>query len=73
MTEGKVIPDRSLVLGTPGRVVRPISDAEALVLEASAAHYVQNGKRYLHASSLRLKEVQISSRVAHPKTSRSRT
>jgi carbonic anhydrase/acetyltransferase-like protein (isoleucine patch superfamily) len=47
VTEGKVIPDRSLVLGTPGRVVRPISDAEALVLEASAAHYVQNGKRYL--------------------------
>ena len=47
VTEGKHIPDRSLVLGSPGRVVREISDAEALVLEASAAHYVQNAKRYL--------------------------
>lgn len=46
ITEGKVIPDRSLVLGSPGRVVRPISDEQALVLEASAAHYVENAKRF---------------------------
>ena len=46
ITEGKVIPDRSLVLGAPGRVVRQIGDAEAAMLEASAAHYVENARRY---------------------------
>jgi carbonic anhydrase/acetyltransferase-like protein (isoleucine patch superfamily) len=46
ITEGKEIPDRSLVLGSPGRVVRKVSDNEVLVLEGSAAHYVQNARRY---------------------------
>jgi carbonic anhydrase/acetyltransferase-like protein (isoleucine patch superfamily) len=46
ITENKVIPDRSLVLGSPGRVVRQVSDAELLVLQGSAAHYVQNARRY---------------------------
>jgi carbonic anhydrase/acetyltransferase-like protein (isoleucine patch superfamily) len=46
ITEDKVIPDRSLVLGSPGKVVRPISDEQALILEASAAHYVENAKRF---------------------------
>jgi carbonic anhydrase/acetyltransferase-like protein (isoleucine patch superfamily) len=47
ITENKVIPDRSLVLGSPGRIVREVSDNEVFVLEASAAHYVQNARRYL--------------------------
>ena len=47
ITEDKVIPDRSLVLGSPGRVVRQVSDNEVLVLEGSAAHYVHNARRYL--------------------------
>jgi carbonic anhydrase/acetyltransferase-like protein (isoleucine patch superfamily) len=46
ITENKVIPDRSLVMGSPGKVVRQISDEQALVLEASAAHYVENAKRF---------------------------
>jgi carbonic anhydrase/acetyltransferase-like protein (isoleucine patch superfamily) len=46
ITENKVIPDRSLVLGSPGRVVRQVSDNEVFMLEASAAHYVQNARRY---------------------------
>jgi carbonic anhydrase/acetyltransferase-like protein (isoleucine patch superfamily) len=46
ITEGKQIPDRSLVMGAPGRVVRQLSDADVQVLEASAAHYVENAKRY---------------------------
>lgn len=45
--EGKVIPDRSLVMGTPGKVVRMLTDAEAANLRASAAHYVENARRYL--------------------------
>jgi carbonic anhydrase/acetyltransferase-like protein (isoleucine patch superfamily) len=46
ITENKVIPDRSLVMGSPGKVVRQISDEQALILEASAAHYVENAKRF---------------------------
>jgi carbonic anhydrase/acetyltransferase-like protein (isoleucine patch superfamily) len=46
ITEGKAIPDRSLVMGSPGRVVRALSDAECLILEGSAAHYVQNARRF---------------------------
>jgi carbonic anhydrase/acetyltransferase-like protein (isoleucine patch superfamily) len=46
ITENKVIPDRSLVLGSPGRVMRQVRDDELAMLEASAAHYVQNARRY---------------------------
>ena len=46
VTEGKEIPDRSLVLGSPGRVMRTLSDNEVRMLEASAEHYVQNARRY---------------------------
>ncbi|GAA0346440.1 gamma carbonic anhydrase family protein [Bowmanella denitrificans] len=47
ITENMQIPDRSLVLGSPGKVVRSLTDEQCNMLEASAAHYVQNGKRYL--------------------------
>jgi len=44
--EGKVIPDGSLVVGSPGKVVRELTDEQKKMLEASAAHYVQNAQRY---------------------------
>ncbi len=44
--EGKVFPDRVLILGSPGKVVRELSDEEVARLEKSAAHYVQNARRY---------------------------
>lgn len=46
ITEGKVIPDRSLVMGSPGKVIRELSDEEVARLRASAAHYVDNWRRY---------------------------
>ena len=46
ITEGKAVPDGSLVVGTPGKVVRPLTEAEISFLQASALHYVQNWKRY---------------------------
>ncbi len=45
--EGKVIPDRSLVMGTPGKVVRTLTDEEVAGLRAIAAGYVANARRYL--------------------------
>lgn len=49
IAEGKVIPDRSLVLGTPGRVARALTDDEIAALERSAQGYVDKSRRYLHA------------------------
>ncbi|WP_434770891.1 gamma carbonic anhydrase family protein [Pseudomonas entomophila] len=44
--EGREIPDGSLVVGSPGKVVRTLSEAQKRLLEASAAHYVANAQRY---------------------------
>ena len=46
ITEGKEIPDNSMVMGAPGKVVREIGEQHALILQASALHYVENWKRY---------------------------
>lgn len=44
--EGKEIPDGSLVMGSPGKVVRELTEQQKKMLEASAAHYVHNAQRY---------------------------
>lgn len=53
ITENKQIPDRSLVVGAPGRVVRGLTDDEVAGLERAAAHYVGNWKRYAAGMTLR--------------------
>jgi carbonic anhydrase/acetyltransferase-like protein (isoleucine patch superfamily) len=50
--EGKSIPDRSLVLGSPGRVVRQLTDAEVAMVRSIAQHYVEQSARY--SSTLRV-------------------
>jgi carbonic anhydrase/acetyltransferase-like protein (isoleucine patch superfamily) len=47
--EGKSYPDRSLIIGSPGKVVRTLSDDEIALLAHNAAHYVENWQRYQHA------------------------
>ncbi len=44
--EGKVIPDGSLVLGAPGKVVRQLSPEQIKGINRISDHYVQNFKRY---------------------------
>lgn len=46
ITEGKEIPDRSLVVGAPGKVVRQLTDEEVARLLWNAEHYVANFQRY---------------------------
>jgi carbonic anhydrase/acetyltransferase-like protein (isoleucine patch superfamily) len=46
VTERKEFPDRSLIIGAPARRVRELTDAEVQMLEQSAAHYAEQGKRY---------------------------
>lgn len=47
LTKGTVIPPRSLVVGSPGRIIRSINDSEVSELEASAGHYVELGAQYI--------------------------
>jgi carbonic anhydrase/acetyltransferase-like protein (isoleucine patch superfamily) len=46
VTEGKVFPDYSLIVGSPAKVVRTLDPAAAEGLIASAAHYVKNARRF---------------------------
>lgn len=47
ITEGMEVPDGSLVVGSPGKVLKPLSDKQKSLLEMSAAHYVHNAKRFM--------------------------
>ena len=44
--ENKTIPDRSLVLGSPGKVIRQVTEKEIEEIKENAKHYVENYKRY---------------------------
>lgn len=46
VTEGKSFPDGSLIIGSPARVARPLTEAQIEGLRRSAAHYVENGRRF---------------------------
>jgi len=46
LTEGKDIPDNSVVMGAPGKVVRQVDDNARAILHYSAVHYVENWQRY---------------------------
>lgn len=52
VTEGKMIPPRSLVLGSPGRVVREVTDEELDGLLRSASHYVMESRHFRTGESL---------------------
>ena len=44
--EGKSFPEGSLILGSPGKVVRKLTEAEIADIQKSAAHYMHNWQRY---------------------------
>lgn len=46
VTEGKEFPDGTMIMGTPAKVVRELTPEQIQGLEKSAAHYVENAKRY---------------------------
>ena len=46
IAEGKAIPDGSLVLGSPGRVLRRLSPEEIAEINSYSERYVQEFKRY---------------------------
>jgi carbonic anhydrase/acetyltransferase-like protein (isoleucine patch superfamily) len=46
ITENMQIPDGSLVMGSPAKVIKPIPEKQQKTLEQSAQHYVDNAKRF---------------------------
>jgi len=47
VTEGKQFPGGVLIMGSPAKVVRELSDEEIQSNTWSAEHYVENGQRFL--------------------------
>lgn len=47
VVEGARVPARSLVMGSPGRVRRRLSDEEVASIERYAAHYVEYRREYM--------------------------
>ena len=52
ITEGKKFEEGGLIVGSPARLIRPLTEAEKAGLRLSAAHYAEKAARY--ASELRL-------------------
>jgi carbonic anhydrase/acetyltransferase-like protein (isoleucine patch superfamily) len=46
ITEGKVIPDNSMVMGSPGKVVKTLSEEQGAAIRMGAKHYVENSRRF---------------------------
>lgn len=46
IAEGKEIPDRSVVLGAPGKIVREVTAEQCAEFAKAASHYVDNWRRY---------------------------
>lgn len=55
VTEGKTFPPRSLILGSPARVARQLTDAEAAQLPQYAAAYTQKIPHYQNLAPLEKK------------------
>ena len=46
IAENKEIPDDSLVVGSPGRVLRKVTEEEKKAVVENTKHYQDNWKRY---------------------------
>jgi len=46
ITENKEIPDNSLVIGSPGKVIRLVTKEEVKSINENAIHYQKNWKKY---------------------------
>lgn len=49
ITENMDIPDFSLVIGSPGKIIKTLDESVVPKLEASASHYCSNAQHYANA------------------------
>jgi carbonic anhydrase/acetyltransferase-like protein (isoleucine patch superfamily) len=47
LTEGTEIPDHSMVMGTPGKVIKQLTEEQVERIQKNADHYVALAGRYL--------------------------
>lgn len=52
VTERKEFPDNSLIVGSPAKVVRTLDEAAIEGLRLSAAHYVENGRKFMRGMEI---------------------
>ena len=58
ITEDKEFPDNSLILGSPGRVVRTLEPEQTASIADAAHHYVQNWRRYRAGLTVDEREIE---------------
>ena len=46
VTEGKEFPDGSMIIGSPAKVVRELTEDQQASLRMSALHYIENARRF---------------------------
>jgi len=46
ITEKKEVPDNSLVMGSPGKIIRQIEEKEIIAIKENARRYINNWKNY---------------------------
>ena len=46
VTEGMIIPDNSLAVGIPAKVIRQLSETQAQMLKLGALHYVEMAEKH---------------------------
>ncbi|MGH7180902.1 MAG: gamma carbonic anhydrase family protein, partial [Nitrospiraceae bacterium] len=51
VVEGMIVPSKSVILGSPGRVRRAVSETELAWIKESAENYVKYAGQYLDTSS----------------------
>jgi carbonic anhydrase/acetyltransferase-like protein (isoleucine patch superfamily) len=60
ITEGKEIPDNSMVVGAPGRVIRTLGESDVEALRRAADAYVQRLRVYNTSLKLERTSMQTS-------------
>jgi carbonic anhydrase/acetyltransferase-like protein (isoleucine patch superfamily) len=63
---GKIIPDGSVVMGMPGKIVREISDRDRAMIEEIADHYLARGGLYRRELALDPRNTPVPARQNSP-------
>jgi carbonic anhydrase/acetyltransferase-like protein (isoleucine patch superfamily) len=57
LSPGMVVPDRMVVMGVPGKIIRPVKDEEFKYMRWLTEHYVELAEKYVAGEFTRPKAV----------------